>query len=114
MIKYGIAVAFLLDDAIAFGVVDEIVTRERGDTETKEFLVRGIDRDGNKQMITIANEENLADIGGWNAERRLLELARKSDAHAWATTESEKLLNPPEPPPPPVPAPSLDGDIKSP
>lgn len=90
--EYGMAVAFYDGPAIRFGVIEEIVCREKASGETVEYVVTH--QDGQ----SIRREEVVAEIETGTAYTAFDKMLQRHPARKWAIDASARLLDPkPEP-----------------
>ena len=104
--KPGMHVAVLRDERIEFGYVSEIVTRQSVDGEKVEVVVQLSGED-----VVSGTEEEMVDLGGWNAGVNLHALVMKSEDFKWAYARSSRAkLDRVAPPEPAEPAPVVAED----
>lgn len=100
--KYGTRVAFIHDEALRFGVIEEIITKVSKDGETTKYTVRCAAGYGSSDEYEVANSEDLIEvdsrypslIGG-----RCVPLFKRLSSFDWSEGKSRDLLSPPSAPP---------------
>ena len=102
-IYFASAVVLVIDGALHFGVVSEIITRENRTGEKKSYKIERTDTTG--RVITEEHSADFDEILAVNSiyESDVKNLMALSPAYKWAIKRAEELENPLIPDPIPTP-----------
>jgi len=103
-LSYGLPVACLIDGAIRFGVVTEILQRINRNGHNTEVMVESIDANGEPDRFLISRPALICEASDSWGYGDPANLVKESMQYQWALKKSEEILNPPVEPAEPAPA----------